>query len=278
MIGTLLVALSGMLFGSFINAWVWRLHENEFAKRPLKKSHSKFRNLSILNGRSVCPKCLHTLSAIDLVPVVSWVFLGGKCRYCKKSISLQYPAVELATTVLFGLSYIVLQPAIMEQWLILIIWLAQLVVLISLAIFDIRWMILPNKMLTILAILAVLGIIAESKISNSFQPVLSAFIAAGLAGGVFYFIFAISKGKWMGGGDVKLAFVMGLILGIRDVGVAMMIGFASAALVGLGLIASKRISRKSLIPFGPFLILGTIIAGFWGQEIFNWYQSLVIIN
>ncbi len=278
MVITLAVALFGMIFGSFINAWVWRVHEVAFSHKPKKNSQKKLENLSVLTGRSICPQCRHVLATKDLVPVFSWIYLRGKCRYCHNVISLQYPAVELITAILFGLSYYVMQPTNPESWALLTIWLAQIVVLVALAVFDIRWMLLPNKILAILSGLAGIGLFAEVFTYSSFQPLQSAMIASVLAGGLFYFVFAISRGKWMGGGDVKLAFVMGLLLGIRDVGVALMIGFATAALVGVGLIALKRISRKSLIPFGPFLILGTIIAGLWGEKIFQWYQNIVIIN
>lgn len=256
----LLLFITGLLFGSFVNAWVWRVK----TKRP------------ILNDRSMCPNCKHQLGIADLVPVLSWIWLKGKCRYCKKPISAQYPLVELLTAVLFSASYLVMAPIGSQDWVLLILWLAQLVVLVALAVYDLRWMILPNRMMVVLLIFSAIEVVARLYFTQSIQPLQDALVAALVAGGFFYLLFAVSKGKWMGGGDVKLAFVMGLILGLRDVLIALMIGFNIAAIISVTLIVSKKLSRKSLIPFGPFLILGTVLAGLWGADIFNWYKSLFI--
>lgn len=256
----ILLFIFGLLFGSFINAWVWRVK----TKRP------------ILNDRSMCPNCKHRLAARDLVPVFSWLWLRGRCRYCKKPISIQYPFVELLTALLFSISFLVFAPEGTEAWLLFALWLGQLTVLIALSVYDLRWMILPNKMLLVLTGFATLQIALKIYVSQSSQPLADAAVGALVAGGFFYLLFALSKGKWMGGGDVKLAFVMGLILGLRDVLIALMIGFNVAAIISVGLIASKRLSRKSLIPFGPFLILGTVLASLWGEDIFIWYKSLFI--
>lgn len=252
--------LLGLLFGSFINALVWRLK----TKRP------------IVNDRSMCPECTHKLSSLDLIPVFSWLVLRGKCRYCHKPISAQYPLVELATAILFSLSYIALKPVSGADWLAFGLWLIELVVLIALAVYDLRWMILPDKLMSTLLALAVLNILLQSALNGSHNVLSSYLWAAVIAGGFFYGLFAGSKGRWMGGGDVKLAFVMGLMLGLRDVLVAMFIGFNSAAIVSIVLIATHKMSRKSLIPFGPFLILGTIFAMLYGGDLFGWYKNLIL--
>ena len=96
------LAVLGLVFGSFVNAFAWRLHEQESLLEKKKKPSAKqLAKLSIVKGRSMCPECKHELAAKDLIPVFSWITLKGKCRYCGKPISWQYPAVELATALLF---------------------------------------------------------------------------------------------------------------------------------------------------------------------------------
>ena len=127
-----ILAVVGLILGSFVNALVWRMHEG----------------LSVAHGRSMCPHCKHTLAARDLVPVFSWLMLRGKCRYCKKPISPQYPLVELATSGLFVASYI-WWPSVFtgSQEAIFVLWLAILVGLVALAVYDIKWFLLPNKLI-----------------------------------------------------------------------------------------------------------------------------------
>lgn len=257
----MILFILGLCMGSFINAWVWRVK----TKRP------------ILNDRSMCPKCKHVLGVFDLIPVASWLGLGGKCRYCKKPISAQYPAVEILGGVLFSLSYIALSPTLLAEWVVLALWLGSLTVLIALCVYDIRWMLLPNKMMIILAILSLAMLLTKGILSGDPNIVLNGALAAVLSGGFFYLLFAISKGKWMGGGDVKLAFIMGLLLGLQNVLLGLFIGFNTAAIYSLGLMATGKLSRKSLIPFGPFLIFGTIVAMLYGEPIIDWYKQVFFL-
>ncbi|HUC95914.1 MAG TPA: prepilin peptidase, partial [Candidatus Saccharimonadia bacterium] len=136
-----IVLIFGLIFGSFINAFVWRINVKT------KKINKNKVELSILKGRSMCPDCRHQLSALDLIPLLSWVGLRGKCRYCKKPISYQYPLVELLTALLFLLSYIYwpykldfLGYSLFAIWLIIILY------FVSLAIYDIKYKLLPNIM------------------------------------------------------------------------------------------------------------------------------------
>jgi len=256
------IGLLGLAFGSFINAYVWRVH----TKRPIAKA------------RSICPECKHQLNALELVPVVSWLMLRGKCRYCGKPISLQYPLVELLTAGLFVLSYLGLPKTGVINYVLLGFWLAQLVSLIALAIYDFKWMLLPNKMLLPAALIAILQIITHSYLDQAWAPILNSPAAAAAAGGFFYLLFGVSGGKWMGGGDVKLALVLGLILGLKNTLIGLLIGFNIAAIVSVVLIASKKMSRKDLIPFGPFLILGAIIAMLWGNWLWETYQQIFVLS
>ena len=115
------LVIFGLCFGSFVNALGWRLHKQLNAKKPNP-------DLSILKGRSMCPHCGHTLSAVDLLPVVSWLSLGGKCRFCRKPISWQYPVVEMVTAVLFLVSYIYwpftlngVESIVFGSWLVMLV-------------------------------------------------------------------------------------------------------------------------------------------------------------
>jgi prepilin signal peptidase PulO-like enzyme (type II secretory pathway) len=258
-----IVALLGLAIGSFINAVVWRIKTR--------------RKIIGLKTRSICPHCKHKLSSWDLVPVLSWLALRSRCRYCGKPISIQYPVVELLTAGLFVWSYLAWDFSQNFDAIRFGFWLLLLTGLIILAIYDLKWMILPNRALKPLIIIALLQVVIVFVFGPSKRIGFEHIVAALLAGGFFYSLFAVSKGRWMGGGDVKLAFLMGLILVARDTLVAFVLAFNLAAFLSIALIISRRLSRKSLIPFGPFLITATFIAQLYGQEIFQAYLNLVTI-
>lgn len=252
-----ILAAYGLIVGSFLNALIWRIYT--------KKKISK--------GRSMCPDCKHTLYAKDLIPVVSWLWLKGKCRYCKKGISPQYPLVELLTAVLFAGSYLILQPQSGLEWLNFLFWLFILSGLIVLAVYDLRWLILPDVVTLPLAGLAIVQILVNMVATGNTGPGINQLLAGFGVGAVFYALVAVSNGRLMGGGDIKLAFLMGLILGWQNLLVALFIAFNSAAVIGVTLIALKIKARKDYIPFGPFLIAGTIIAFLFGAEIISFYLN-----
>lgn len=269
MIIAILVVL-GLCFGSFVNALVWRLRQQETVKGKSLKQ------LSILNGRSMCPECRHELSVKDLIPVLSWLSLKGKCRYCGKPISPQYPLVELATVVLFVVSYLWWPvPLGGAQTAILALWLALLVGLLALLVYDIRWSLLPDRIVYPLAGLAVVQMIIAVAANN--RPPLALgneALAVAIGGGIFYILFQASEGKWIGGGDVKLGWLLGLIVGTPGRSILLIfIASLAGSLVSLPLLASHRLKRSSVIPFGPFLIIAAIIVQLFGHTILHWYQS-----
>ncbi len=251
----------GLCFGSFVNAFVWRLH-----------GHKDW-----VKGRSICVHCEHELAARDLVPVLSWLALKGKCRYCHKPISIQYPVVEAATALLFVGSYAFWpvdftgsQVAIFGLWLVL------LVGLMALLVYDLRWMLLPDKIILPLAGVAALqAVIVIAASSHPLRALVNMVLAVAVGGGVFYVLFQVSGGKWIGGGDVKLGWLLGVIASTP--GRSLLLIFLAAvlgSLVSLPLLASKRLKPKSVIPFGPFLILGIIIVVLFGAHILDWYKQL----
>jgi len=274
MIIVVLVVL-GLCAGSFVNALVWRIHEQ--SKRTKK---AKNKDVSIVHGRSMCPSCKHTLSAQDLVPVFSWLMLRGKCRYCKKSISIQYPLVELSTAILFVASYIWWpQPFDFAQTVIFSLWLVILTALVALSLYDLKWYILPDRITRPLAgVAALMAGVTIFTSDNIFAELISTIFAVIIGGGLFYVLFQVSKGKWIGGGDVKLGFILGLIVGspqksLLFIFIAALLG----SLISLPMLASHKLNRSSVIPFGPLLILGAIITVLFGTEFLDWYQHAFIL-
>jgi len=256
------LAIIGLVAGSFINVVILRLHAGKDFTR----------------GRSSCPKCGHVLSPLELVPVLSWLALRGRCKACGQRISVQYPLVELLTAILFALAYLTHPFGTYGELLQLILWLYVLGSLVVLAVYDLRWSLLPDKVLLPLIIPAVAILLGEVLIAHAAWVAIGPVVAAVAFGGAFYLLAAVSKGRWMGGGDIKLAFVMGLLLGLKETALAMLIAFVSAALIGVALIALGRKTRRDLIPFGPFLIAGTIIAYLFGSSIITWYGAQLGVN
>ncbi len=255
---TIAIGVLGIMIGSAVNAIVWRLHVNR----------------SWVHGRSMCPDCKHALAARDLVPVVSWLWLRGKCRYCQKKILWLYPAVELLTAALFALSAAVLPPVGLVSAVRLGCWLLLLTMLVVLAVYDARWLILPDKMVLPLAGVALVYVVVMSVLTGELQVVRGAAEAAVLGGGGFMAIIILSKGRGMGAGDMKLAVAMGLMLGLKGLGVAMLVAFNVAAIVGLAMIIARKRKGRDQIPFGPYLVGGTIVAFLFAHQIVEWYLRI----
>jgi prepilin signal peptidase PulO-like enzyme (type II secretory pathway) len=270
----LILIILGLSFGSFVNALVWRMYQQAL---PKKKRVASDTELSIAKGRSMCPHCKHTLAWYDLLPIISWLGLRGKCRYCQGSISWQYPLVELITATMFVLSYVFWGEDLSSwsSYALFAVWLAALVAFMALIVYDVRWMLLPNKIVFPLLGLGIISAIIRALGSDA--PVRAVVMALGglaVAGGIFYVLFQISNGAWIGGGDVKLGFAIGLLLGSPLLAFLMLF---VASLLGL-LVASPSIALKksklsSKIPFGPFLIASTIFVMLFGQQIIDWYGS-----
>lgn len=271
----LVLIILGLCLGSFINALVWRIREQAKTKKKLTKQNN---NLSILNGRSVCVHCGHKLASKDLIPVISWLWLRGKCRYCQKPISWQYPVVELCTALLFLVSFLWWPKQFLaEQPFLLAIWLAQLVVLIALAVYDVRWFLLPNRLMIILAGLVGLQLLVELLTVESLSYWFFSNIGGMLVGGgIFWLIFQLSKGKWIGGGDVKLGFLFGLIVGHASLSfLVIFIASLIGTFLALPLLLVGRMKTTSKLPFGPMLITATILVKIFGTGLVNWYKTQI---
>ena len=273
MIIVLLIVL-GLGLGSFVNALVWRVHEQS------KKSQKSNKDLSILKGRSMCPNCKHQLSGADLVPVFSWLALGGKCRYCKKPISVQYPLVEAATAAMFLASYYWWPMQLTGLQVVAFgLWFVILTGLMALMVYDFKWQLLPNRIIFPLYYVAgAFALVNAADASNEGLALLSTIFAVAIGGGIFYLIFQVSRGAWIGGGDVKLGWLLGAIVGTPTK--SFLFIFLAAflgTLASIPLLLSKKLSKSSTIPFGPFLIIGAIITYLFGSQIIRWYQHTFML-
>ncbi len=245
----LIIFLFGLIVGSFLNCIIYRLEVGK----------------SFLGGHSFCPYCKHELVWHDLIPVFSFLMLKGKCRYCQKPISIQYPLIELTTAILFVLVFNS-QNLLNTGYLLL-----TTSFLIIIFVYDLKHYIIPDKVIFPAILTSFLFLFTTN--SLLLNTILSAF------GASFFFllIYLISQGQWMGFGDVKLSFLMGLHLGFPNILVALFSAFFTGAIIGLILIAQNKKTLKSMVPFGPFLVFGTFLAMFYGELIINWYCNLFFI-
>lgn len=249
--------IGGLLIGSFLNVVILRFDDL----------------LTIAQGRSHCPNCKTTLAWYDLIPLLSFIVLWGKCRNCQKPISYQYPAVELATGLLFAAGYGLIFSAglpLTDAILTFIFYIIAVAAMVVIFCHDAYEMMIPDLMSYIL-ILAALGFgwFYTHNIVTTFYGGLIGVIPIAL-------LVYPSRGKWMGEGDVKLAFGLGLLVGSPAAIVFLVAAFFSGAAFGLIIIGlSKRFGLKSAVPFGPFLILGAIIALFYGSSLIHWYKGML---
>lgn len=256
----------GLIFGSFNSALIWRIYKQSKEKDASKK-------YSVVTGRSMCPKCGHKLGPIDLIPLFSWISTGGRCRYCKEPISWQYPVIELITGTTFLLSYVYWPRELIGSsgWILFGLWLLSTVLFVALTAYDVRWMLLPDRLMKPLAIISLSAAALMLTLEGvaAFRSIIWGVI---IGFGFFYLLFQMSSGRWIGGGDVKFGLVMGLWLGAAKTALALLLAFYGAAVFILPLMLIGRVSRKSQIPFGPFLILATFVAFLFGDQLIEWYQ------
>ncbi len=261
-----LLGLLGVCAGSFVSALTWRLQQQESSKR--KKKDKK---LSIVSGRSMCAHCKHQLAANDLVPVISWLALRGRCRYCGKPIA-DTPLPELAGAALFIGSYIWWPRALQgSEWTLFGIWLVLLTGLLALTVYDLKWYILPNRIVYPLFLVAVAWVGARLAIEGS-DVIVPTILGLAVGGGLFYALFQASKGKWIGGGDVKLGALLGVFAGgVFETLLLLFLASALGSLISVPLLITKKATRSTHIPFGPFLISAAIIVRLFGEQVLTWY-------
>lgn len=263
---TILSFIFGTIAGSFLYAAVYRLQHN----------------LSIIKGRSACPHCHHTLGVLDLIPLLSYIFLRGKCRYCHKKIPPIYIFFEIGCGILFvlaGLSLnaqwenIVYATSYMQlllgAWAYIFLFLLVSIFLFF-AVYDYQYRLVPNKVVLPLSYIFIgflfLQFLLSFVITHHVQWESLNHLGAGLGAFLFFFIIVIvTKEKGMGWGDVKLALLMGLILGFPGIVIALYVSFIVGACYGVILLLQKKAKLGYAIPFAPFLSLGSIIFLLYGD-------------
>ena len=259
-----LLIVFGLVAGSFINAWVWRIHEQRELAAQKKPDKKRAAALSMTKGRSMCSKCSHPLAAKDLIPLFSWLLLAGRCRYCKQPIG-DNPIIEVLMPILFSVSY--------WQWPhqphgpVFIVWLLALVFLMALAYYDLRWFILPDMLNFSLIGIAVVYVVCSALQRQDSSLVLQSIIGAGLISGLFYLLYKINQ-QWIGFGDVKLGIALGLLAGSPLM--ACLVLFSSSligTLVNLPQLGKGKAGLKVQVPFGPLLVTGTILIVIFGPAI-----------
>ena len=248
-INVILIFILGLIVGSFSNVCIYRIPKNE----------------SIVYPASHCTKCGSHIKPVDNIPLLSFILLKGRCRNCKSKISIQYPIVELLTGLIYLIIYLIYGLSV--QSLIYIILSAALIII---AFIDLNEQIVPD-------VISLPGIVIGF-ILSFFVPYIS-FINSALGivvgGGIILIIglvgSVIFKKEVMGGGDVKLAAIIGAFLGLKYIVISLFLGFFLGALAGIFLILSKIKSREDMVPFGPFIVLGSMITLLWGEKIISWY-------
>lgn len=245
----------GLIYGSFLNVVILRWDDW----------------MSIIAGRSACPNCKQNLRWFDMLPVISFLTLAGRCRYCQKPISWQYPAVELGTAVLAMVGYQqIFSAGLPDATQAVIAFLAYLLVvglLISVFFHDLYEMLVPDLMgYLLLAAAIIFGVITYGWLNTLY----------GLLVGVVPIALLVypSGGRWMGEGDVKIAAGLGAFVGWPVVAVFLLLSFFLGGLYGVLGLTLGKVKMRTAVPFAPFLIVGALLAFFWGKDIISWYFGM----
>lgn len=243
----ILFLIYGLLIGSFLNVCIYRIPSR----------------ISIVKPPSSCGSCGHRLSFTDMIPVANYITNKGKCRYCGTSYSVQYPLIELLNGLMYVFVYIKLGLTINTVLYGLLI-----SILITLSIIDLKHKIIPDSLNIAGLIIGIIYIIINKGILKS---IIGSFI-----GLVLFLAIAVITNA-MGGGDIKLMTVLGLIFGIKGVLFITLFSFILGAVISVGLLILKIQSRKDEIPFGPFISLASLIYIFYGTEIISWYMNVITL-
>lgn len=254
-IALLFAALVGLAIGSFLNVVIYRVPAG----------------LSLSHPPSRCPQCETPITPRDNIPVLSWLLLRGRCRACGAPISARYPLVELLTAVVF-----VLMTLSFGVTAVLPAYLYLAAIGVALAFIDLDTKRLPDKLTlpSYAVALVLLGVAAA--VDGTWDALLRS-VLGGLVLGLFYGVLWFVYPAGMGFGDVKFSGVLGMYLGWLSwatVALGGFLGFLLGGVVGVALLLTKRATRKTGIPFGPFMILGALLAILWGQPLIDWYSGV----
>lgn len=250
--GALFLFSLGAALGSFANVFVIRLHRRE-----------------TLMGRSHCMHCKKTLQAGDLIPILSWFFLGGRCRYCRKGIHWQYPAVEAAMALLSLIVFLRNFNGGDIDYMRISFELCVVFTLLVLTVFDLRWKLIPIELLLISGILILLMQLLLG------TPWLELLLGMVVGGGSLGAIVLLSRGRMMGEGDPFVGAFMGAVLGFPLTMFGIFASFMVGGSVATALLMQGSVGRKTQVPFVPFLTAGTLIALWWGRALLPYFGYVI---
>ena len=242
------IFLFGTFIGSFLNVCIYRLPEGK----------------SVVSPPSACSSCGHRLGFLDLIPIFSYVFTGGRCRYCGAKYSIQYPLIEL----LNGILYLFIFYKYGFTW-ISVMHSLTVSVLIVVFLIDLRYKIIPDS-------LVIFGLLYTTIISIMFIDINIMNRLYGFLFGFGLFLLIALVTNAMGGGDIKLMGFLGLNFGLKGIIFITVSSFVIGAVISVGLLISKIATRKDYIPFGPFIAVAALIYIFWGEELINIYFNLIL--
>lgn len=269
----LLIFILGTAIGSFLSVAIYRLHHHE---------------KGIIFSRSICPACKKKLKWRHLIPIFSWIFLGGRCAYCGKKISVHYFLLEIVTgltflTVFLNWNFLegagsLINPEFISysiNWQTFEIFLFYLLIftfLIAIFFHDLLYKEIPDHFsLPAVGVAIAGGLIFGTPVA--FDMILGLILISGF----FLLQFLISKGKWIGGGDIRLGALIGILLGWEQGLMVLVLAYFVGAIVSILLLMSGKAHRKTAIALGPFLIIATTVAIFWGQQMMDWYFNTLTI-
>lgn len=247
-----MIALIFFIFGLFIGSFLGVLTD----RLPKKEQ--------IISGRSHCDNCKKPLKWYDLIPVISFVLLSGECRYCNTKLSFFYPVIEIITGIIFLLTYLAFPYYLFTLIFYLVIASSFIVIFFT----DLKYGIIPNNIILFSVILTFVWLIFHP------LPFIMSHIVSGIVAFLIFIVipysyYLIRKRESMGGGDIKLSFLMGLFLGFPQILIAIYTAFLTGAVMSIILIVwKKKDFQKDTVPFGPFLVLGTFVSLFLGDFIF----------
>ncbi len=259
---TVIVGLFGACIGSFLNVVILRL--------PKHKT---------LTGRSYCPQCKTTLRPLDMVPILSYLLLRGACRNCKKKISPRYAVIEFITAIAFMLTFLAVQPTDGFGYVSLVRALFIVSILVIVFVIDLEHFVILDSVVfsgvaTLFCFNIALALIGNTASWHLDTLLFGGIVAAAASSLVFFLLWFLSKGAWMGLGDVKLLLFLGLAMGWPHVWVMLFLSFFLGTLYAIPLLVLQKKEFNSAVPFGTFLSIASFITLLYGESILRWYFSL----
>jgi len=241
----IIVFLYGITIGSFLNVCIYRLPAGQ----------------SVILTRSHCTKCEKDIRFYDLIPIISYIFLNGKCRFCSEKISIRYPIIELLNGILYIIAF--LKFGISAETILYCLLSSVLLVIV---IIDYEHQIIPNELVIVTIAIGIFYNILKGEIVHQ----IIGFFAAS---SILYLIAIISKGG-IGGGDIKMVAAFGFCIGWQKILLSLFLGSLVGSVVAIYLMFYKNYNRKTAVPFGPFIAIGIYISIMYGTDLINWYLKV----